>query len=99
LRDYDPQLDTIERWGEEAMNEIVATGQVDDWTDEGTQDESRKSLLRTVGQQGEHIETLIIGNEDLKSENNQLQLRLRKAGWLNILFGSAVILMLLVTLI
>ena len=99
LRDYDPQLDTIERWGEEAMNEILATGQVDDWTDEGTQSESRKSLLRTVGQQGEHIETLIVESEDLKSENSQLQVRLRKASWLNILFGSAAILVVVGTLL
>ncbi len=109
LRDYDPKLDTVERWGEERFAHIIATGRVDNWTHEiddshwEGQNENRMtpnhtSMLQTIGQQGEEIEQLITNNEDLKSENDQLAKEIRVRSWLNILFGSAVILTILVAL-
>lgn len=92
MRDYDPQLDTIERWGEEAMNAILESGQVDDWSDP-IEDGTRKSLLQTIGQQGVEIEQLMIEREDLKSKNDKLRALNNRARLACILFGSAVLIL------
>ena len=88
MRAFDPEIDTVERWGEEQYAHIVSTGMVDDW--KGDPPNSRyKSLLQTIGQQGAEIEELMTEREDLKSKNDQLTAKLRKASWLSILFGAA----------
>ena len=113
MRDYDPKLDTVERWGEEAFNHILATGKVDDWThevDDGhwegqiemtppLTEASRKSLMYTIGQQGEEMEQLMTEREDLKSEIADLRTSNTRARFASLLFGSVVLILALVIII
>ena len=100
MRDYDPTIDTIERWGEEMFKHILETGEVDDWTGTPAMNEGTSlSLRKTIADQGTQIETLLIQNEDLKSENDKLRALNNRARLACILFGSAVVLILVGTLI
>ncbi len=94
MRAFDPEIDTVERWGEEQYAHIVSTGIVDDWKGP-LPNEHHKSMLKTIGQQGVEIEELMTERNDLKSENDQLRISERRARWLIALFGSAVLLLLI----